>query len=63
MVVQAKAFSKYLGYINITWDDSGAITAHQGDPILLDGSIPQGEISLYKNYGIDTMAPTRKNKA
>lgn len=45
-VVQAYAFGKYLGYLNLTFDKNGEVTRASGNPILLDGSIPQDEALL-----------------
>jgi hypothetical protein len=39
---QAYAFGKYLGYLNINVDEDGEVTSWNGNPILLNGSIPQG---------------------
>ena len=38
-VVQAYAYSKYLGEIQVTFDDAGKVTAAKGDPHLLDASV------------------------
>ncbi len=38
-VVQAYAYSKYVGELNVTFDDAGKVVAAQGEPILLDASI------------------------
>ncbi|XP_062980980.1 5'-nucleotidase [Elgaria multicarinata webbii] len=40
-VVQAYAFGKYLGYLNVTFDDKGNVIRAAGNPILLDSSIPE----------------------
>ncbi|XP_075718221.1 5'-nucleotidase [Rhinoderma darwinii] len=40
-VVQAYAFGKYLGYLNVTFDDKGNVLHSSGNPILLDNSIPE----------------------
>ena len=37
-VVQAYAYSKYLGELTVTFDDAGNVTAAMGEPILLDAS-------------------------
>jgi 5'-nucleotidase/UDP-sugar diphosphatase len=37
-VVQAYAYSKYLGNLTVTFDDAGNVTAATGDPILVDAS-------------------------
>ncbi len=39
-VVTARAFSKYLGHLILTFDDDGVVTAIEGAPILLDASVP-----------------------
>ena len=38
-IVQAKAYSKYLGELKLTFDDDGNVTASAGAPILLDFSV------------------------
>ncbi|KAM4772238.1 5'-nucleotidase [Rhinophrynus dorsalis] len=40
-VVQAYAFGKYLGYLNVTFDEQGNVMHSSGNPILLDSSIPE----------------------
>lgn len=42
-IVQAYAYSKYLGELNVTWDDEGNVTSAEGAPILLDASITPDE--------------------
>lgn len=42
-VVQAYAFGKYLGFLKVTFDQDGHVTSATGNPILLDGSVPQGK--------------------
>lgn len=41
-VVQAFAFGKYLGYLQVTFDEAGNVVKAVGNPILMDSSIPQG---------------------
>lgn len=41
-VVQAYAFGKYLGYLNVVFDDEGKVIRASGNPILLNSSIPEG---------------------
>ena len=44
-IVQAGAYSKYLGHVALTFDDAGVVTAASGDTILLDASVtPDPEI-------------------
>ncbi|XP_072907788.1 5'-nucleotidase-like isoform X1 [Hemitrygon akajei] len=40
-VVQAFAYGKYLGYLKLTFSQDGAVTKAEGNPILLDSSIPE----------------------
>ena len=40
-VVQAYAYGKYLGMLNVTWNDDGTLKAAEGEPILMDGSIAE----------------------
>jgi 5'-nucleotidase len=40
-IVQAYRYSNYLGHIEIEWSDDDKLIAINGDPILLDQSIPQ----------------------
>lgn len=45
-VVQAYAFGKYLGKLELSFDERGELASWSGNPILLDGSIPQDESIL-----------------
>lgn len=38
-IVQAYAYSKYLGDLTVVFDDKGAVTSSKGDPKLLDASV------------------------
>lgn len=42
-VAQAYAYSKYLGHLILTFDDNGVLTKVEGEPILLDNSVPEDE--------------------
>ncbi len=42
-VVQAYAFGKFLGRLNVTFDDQGVVQSAIGEPILLDHSIHEDE--------------------
>ena len=45
-VVQAYAYSKYLGEITLTFDDDGNLVSAEGEPILLDASVePDADIA------------------
>lgn len=38
-IVQAYAYGKFLGELNLTFDDAGNITEAQGEPLLIDASV------------------------
>jgi len=40
-IVQAYAHGKYLGELNVTWDDNGIVTAATGEPIVMDGQVSE----------------------
>jgi 5'-nucleotidase len=40
-IVQAYAYGKYLGELNVTFDDDGNVTEAKGDPILIDASVAE----------------------
>ncbi|NXW66554.1 5NTD nucleotidase, partial [Eurystomus gularis] len=42
-VVQAYAYGKYLGCLNVTFDKKGNVVEAVGNPILLDSSVPEDE--------------------
>ncbi len=42
-VVQAYAYGKYLGELNVTFDDDGKVVSAAGAPILLDASVAEDE--------------------
>jgi 5'-nucleotidase/UDP-sugar diphosphatase len=42
-IVSAYAYGKYLGEINLTFDDAGMLTEAKGEPILLDASVTPDE--------------------
>lgn len=42
-VAQAYAYSKYLGHLVLTFDNNGKLTKAEGQPILLDNSVPEDE--------------------
>ncbi|WP_170329407.1 bifunctional metallophosphatase/5'-nucleotidase [Ruegeria arenilitoris] len=45
-VVQAYAYSKYLGEVTLTFDDDGNLISAEGEPILLDASVePNADIA------------------
>ncbi len=42
-IVQAYAYGKFLGELNITFDDAGVITEANGAPILIDAAVGENE--------------------
>ena len=43
LVVQAFAYGKYLGLINVNFDASFEVESWTGNPILLDNTVQQGK--------------------
>ena len=43
LVVQDYTFAKYLGRLDVTFDEDGKVTEWSGNPVLLDYSITQGK--------------------
>lgn len=50
-VVQAYAYTKYIGRLNVTFDDSGNLIKYAGQPLLLDDKTPQ-DIEITKQLAI-----------
>ncbi|TNF19558.1 MAG: multifunctional 2',3'-cyclic-nucleotide 2'-phosphodiesterase/5'-nucleotidase/3'-nucleotidase [Rhodobacteraceae bacterium] len=42
-IVQAYAYGKYLGELNVTFDDAGNVIEAKGDPIVIDASVTADE--------------------
>jgi len=40
-IVQAYAYGKFLGELNVTFDDAGVITQAVGEPLLIDGQVAE----------------------
>ncbi len=40
-IVQAYAYGKYLGELNVTFDDAGNITEASGEPVSMDGTVAE----------------------
>ena len=43
-MVQASAYDKYLGFLQLEFDDAGKVTSWAGQPILLDKTVEQGGV-------------------
>ncbi len=42
-IVQAYAYGKFLGELNVSFDDAGKITQAKGEPLLIDGQVAEDE--------------------
>jgi 5'-nucleotidase len=42
-IVQAYAYGKFLGELNVTFDDEGKVTEANGAPILIDGAVAEND--------------------
>lgn len=40
-IVQAYAYGKFLGELNVTFDDAGTVTMAAGEPLIMDGSVAE----------------------
>ena len=47
LVVQAFAYGKYLGVLDLKFDDDGKIISYSGNPILLDDKVEEGEEAYF----------------
>ena len=45
-IVQAYAYGKYLGELNVRFDDDGRLVSAIGEPLLLDKHVPEDEAIL-----------------
>lgn len=45
-IVQAYAYGKFLGELNVTFDDSGNVTEATGDLVVMDGSVAEDETTV-----------------
>lgn len=45
-IVSAYAYGKFLGEMNITFDDAGVITEAKGEPLIMDGSVAEDADSV-----------------
>ena len=44
LVVQDFTFAKYLGHLKVTFNQAGDVISWDGNPILLDASVPKGTL-------------------
>ena len=45
-IVSAYAYGKFLGELNVTFDDDGNITEATGEPIIMDGAVAEDETTV-----------------
>ena len=45
-IVSAYAYGKFLGELNVTFDDDGNITEATGEPIIMDGTVAEDEATV-----------------
>ncbi len=45
-IVSAYAYGKFLGELNVTFDDDGNITEATGEPIIMDGAVTEDEATV-----------------
>lgn len=66
-VVQAYAYTKYLGNFSVTFDSNGEVTHIEGNPILVDSTIEQAEDILEEleqfRPGVDNISSTVVGKS
>ena len=61
-VVQAGAFSKYVGHLELNFDDAGVVTYASGDTILLDASVAEDEALVARVAELGAPIEERKNE-
>ncbi len=61
-VVQAYAYSKYLGDLTVTFDDTGKVIGASGEPILLDASVERNQAVLDRIVELNKPIEELKNK-
>ncbi|MCP5082217.1 MAG: multifunctional 2',3'-cyclic-nucleotide 2'-phosphodiesterase/5'-nucleotidase/3'-nucleotidase, partial [Alphaproteobacteria bacterium] len=44
-IVQAYAYGKFLGELNVTFNDAGEITEANGEPVIIDASVTEDEVT------------------
>ncbi len=45
-IVQAYAYGKYLGELNVLFDDAGKVIKAEGEPVLIDAAVPEDPATL-----------------
>lgn len=47
-IVQAYAYGKFLGELNVTFDDAGTLLEAKGEPLIMDGSVTEDATTVAK---------------
>ena len=47
-IVQAYAYGKFLGELNVTWDDAGQVASAVGEPIVMDSAVAEDAATKQK---------------
>ncbi|MEO0912518.1 MAG: bifunctional metallophosphatase/5'-nucleotidase [Pseudomonadota bacterium] len=45
-IIQAYAYGKFLGELNVTFDDAGVITAAEGEPLIMDAAVSEDSATV-----------------
>jgi 5'-nucleotidase/UDP-sugar diphosphatase len=45
-IVQAYAYGKFLGELNVVFDDAGVITSATGEPLIMDAAVTEDEVTV-----------------
>jgi len=53
LIVSAGEYGKYMGHLNVSFDEDGVVRRWSGDPLLLDRNIPQDEKILTQVKDLD----------
>jgi 5'-nucleotidase/UDP-sugar diphosphatase len=61
-IVQAYAYSKFLGEVKVTFDDAGKVISAEGEPHLLDASVAPDEAFLARVTELGAPIEELKNK-
>lgn len=62
LIVQAEAYGKYLGNLEVTFDADGVASAWQGEPILLDASVAEDPDVLARVQALGQPLAELRNK-
>jgi 5'-nucleotidase/UDP-sugar diphosphatase len=61
-IVQAYAYGKFLGELNVTFDDEGNVTEAKGEPLLMDASVAEDEATKERIAALGAPLDEIRNK-